>query len=103
MGRTGLTSTGAQSASFQINANPGQLFGFSLYGDGTNAASLIIYDSENSSVSGKLELAELQLKATEKQASAPDFLNHGIVANRGMYAVLSGTGASCIVYYTLGS
>lgn len=103
MSREGLTSSGVQSASFQLTSMASQLFGMALYGDGTNAATLTIYDSANSTTSGKLVIGQLLLAATEKQASAPDFMNHGIVANNGMYAVLSGTGASCIAYYALGA
>lgn len=98
----GITSSGLKVADAQITSMDSQLFNVQLLGDGTNAATLTIYDSENSSISGKLVLAKLSLDAGLVQAETLNS-EHGIVANRGIYCDVSGTGAEYIVHYCLGA
>jgi len=98
----GLTSSGLLSADAQIISMPGQLFTAQLLGDGTNAATLTIYDSENSTTSGKLVLAKITLDAGLVQAEHL-VLEHSLVANRGIYCDVSGTGAEYIIGYVLGA
>lgn len=77
---------------------PGRLMGVTLLGDGTNAASLVIYDSP-SAATGKV-LAKINLDAglVCQDLNIP---NHGIIANQGLYADVTGTGAEYIVYFTI--
>jgi len=98
----GITSSGLKSADAQITSMDSQLFIVQLLGDGTNAATLTVYDSENSTTAGKVVLAKLSLDAGLVQAESLSS-DHGIVANRGIYCDISGTGAEYIVHYCLGA
>lgn len=95
------TSSGLKSADAQIMTMPGRLFIVSLLGDGTNAASVTVYDSEDSNTSGKVVLAKLNLDAGLVQAEA-FVAEEGVICNRGIYCDVSGTGAEYLVHYSLG-
>lgn len=90
------TSSGNKTASVAIYAGPGRLRGANLFGDGTNSCTLTIYD--NASAASGTVLAKLQLQA----AGNVDELDgsYSIVATKGIYASLSGSGSpSFIVYF----
>lgn len=98
--KNGLTSSGLKSADAVIMAMPGRMFYVQLLGDGTNAASLVLYD--NASAASGLVLAKLSLDAGLVQ-SEPFAVEAGVVANNGIYADVSGTGAEYIVYFAPGA
>lgn len=93
------TSSDLLSASAAIMVYPGRLMGLTVLTDGTNAATVTIYD--NASAASGLVLAKLIVPgATSSVAQRlPDF---GVVANNGIYASISGTGAACIVLFDRG-
>lgn len=93
------TSSGLKNADAAIQAGAGRLRGVSLIGDGTNAASIVIYDNATAA-SGKA-LAKLSLKAGETYVSAV-IPEEGVCVNAGIYADVTGTGAEYIVYSDLG-
>lgn len=99
-GRQGLTSSGLKSADAAITVMTSQLFSVQLFGDGTNPASLTIYD--NPSAASGLVIAKITLDAGLVEAN-PQIFNHGVVANNGIYCDVSGTGAEYIVHYVLGA
>ncbi len=97
------TSSGLLAASAVVmggNSSPcsGRLLSLALIGDGTNACTITIYDSPSAATG--LVLAKLALAAGEAYVDA-HLPGDGIVANSGLYASLSGTGAACIVGYNL--
>lgn len=93
------TSSGLKSADAEILVGPGKLRGVQLLGDGTNAASVIIYDNK-SAASGTV-LAKISLDAGLTEAS-PLIPDAGIWAQNGLYADVTGTGAEYIVYFDKG-
>ena len=93
------TSSGLKSANAAIMPAAGRLLSVSIIGDGTNPCTLTIYD--NPSAASGLVLAKVALAAGEA-ASGVHLPNDGMVANQGLYAVVSGTGAEYIIGYSLG-
>lgn len=93
------TSSGLKSASAVIMAMPGTLMGLTVLTDGTNDATVTLYD--NSSAASGLVLAKLKVKG-EDLSKELVVAECGIVCNNGIYAEVSGTGAECIVQYCLG-
>ena len=72
-----------------------------LFGDGTNAATVTIYD--NTAGSGTI-IAKLVLPAATATALYEDFVpNKPIRGDTGLTVVVSGTGASAIVSFGAGS
>ena len=93
------TTSDQQSASAQIASRPGFFHGFELTPPNVGLATLKIYDSENSSISGKKILAEATVAAGQNSI----FLTYVVprVANRGIYVTLTGT-TTYVVGYSLG-
>lgn len=92
------TSSGRQTASVAIMAAPGKLRGIMAEADGTNAATIIVYD--NATAASGTILAKIVVDAglTYECLLPPG----GIVANAGLYLSLSGTGAAAVVLYDRG-
>ena len=93
------TSSGLLAASATVSANIGRFWGLQVLTDGTNAATVTVYDSENSTISGRVELAKLIVAGADRHAEV--IFNVGVVANRGIRVEISGTGANAIVYYSI--
>lgn len=98
MSRTGLTSSGLRAADAAIAGMPSQIFGIQVITDGTNAATLTIYDNA-AAASGEV-LAKISVAGADRSQSV--VYEHGIVANNGIYCDVSGTGAEYIVHFILG-
>lgn len=94
------TSSDKKSASSQILSIGGTLLGIDVLPPTTGQAVLVVYDSENSTTTGKIILAECHV-----DAGMPS-LNHEfvrpLIANRGIYCTLTGTGAEYLIRYTAG-
>lgn len=95
-------SSGRISDDQQIATRPCMLHGIIVDPPSTGTVSLTVYDSENSSVSGKKVLVYFEQLAGIN--SVP--VNHPapLVANRGIYCVFSGidkANAGYIVYFSL--
>lgn len=87
-------SSGLQTTSQLIWTGKNRINAVSFLGDGTNPGALSIYDA--TSATGKIAI-----KATTRST---DVQNHIIFANpvlfeNGIYASVTGTGASYIVYF----
>jgi hypothetical protein len=93
------TSSGLQTSDAAIMNAAGRLLSIHLIADGTNAATVTIYD--NASAASGLVLAKLAIPAGESYVDA-HLPGEGVVANNGIYADVSGTGAAYIVGYSLG-
>lgn len=101
MANVPATSSDRRTADAAILNAPGRLRGLILEGDGTNAASVILYD--NASAASGTILAKLALKAVSGDLILDmNIQDSGIVALNGIYADVTGTGAAYIVYYDRG-
>lgn len=91
---TSSLNTGLQTASTLTYTGRNRINAVSLFGNGTNTATLDIYD--NTTASGKV--------AVRVQVRSSDYQNHVIftqpvLMENGIYNSLTGTGATYIVYY----
>lgn len=89
-----LKSLVAQTADATVATGKAGLVSVIVHGDGTNAASLIIYD--NTAASGT-KVFQALLLATETVRQF--FFPHPVKAEIGLFADVSGTGASYSIYY----
>lgn len=80
-----------------VSALPGRLLGVTLFG-GSATSSIILYDNAAGTASGTV-LARLQCAASTGATYA---LPHGVVVNRGIAAVVAGTGAIAVVHFSIG-
>lgn len=94
------TSSGVKTTSAQITTIPAMISGILLDPPTTGMTTLTIYDSENSTTTGKLVLAYLEKFAGESsnQVALPP-----VIANRGVYCELSAplSSSSYLIYFTL--
>jgi len=91
---TSSLNTGVQTSSSLTVTGRNRINAVSLFGNGTNTATLDIYD--NTSAAGKI--------AIRVQVRTSDYQNHVIftqpvLMENGIYNNLTGTGATYIVYY----
>lgn len=89
------TSSGSKNADGVIYNGPCALVCVNMIGDGTNAATAIIYDNA-SAASGKI-IAKVHVDAGLVYESL--VVPFGVVANNGLYLDIGGTGAECFVSY----
>lgn len=88
-------STGALAASGVVLAEDGLLTSLQVFTDGTNAATVTIYDNPTAA-SGTI-LSKISVPgATLYDSFVPTI---SIDATTGIYASIAGTGASMIVHY----
>lgn len=90
-----LKSSGEKTASAAIKASRGYLGGALVLTDGTNDATVILYD--NASAGSGAKLSEMVVAGADNYGRVVFPLPVAFV--NGCYASISGTGASCIVYY----
>jgi len=91
-------SSGLKSADAAIMAQPGKLTSLMVCADGTNAATVVLYD--NASAASGTVIAKIIVDAGATQESfSVDF---PIDCLNGIYADVTGTGAEYIVHYQLG-
>lgn len=95
------TSSGLKTTSTQISTQPGSLSGVDVRSPTSGVSYLTLYDSENSSTSGKLVLAVVEADAGMVSVNHEFFIP--VAVNRGIYAELSGSGvdAQYIVRFSL--
>lgn len=91
------TSSGLKSSSAVVINRPARLHGVIAIADGTNAATVTIYD--NASAAAGTELAQIIVDATLTYESFN--LEGGIEAKNGLYVALAGTGAKAIVLFSI--
>lgn len=68
-----------------------------LEGDGTNAASVILYD--NATAASGVVLAKIMLKASSGDLTTSFENSDGIEARYGIFADVTGTGAAYTVHF----
>lgn len=92
-----LTSSGLKNADAAIVTRPCKLHGLMVGADGTNAATVIIYDNK-SAASGTV-LAKLVVAATQTYGNWLSEI--GVEAKNGLYLDIGGTGAEVVIHYSL--
>lgn len=92
------TSSGLITSATQVSLLSCRLQSLQVNTDGTNPATVIVYDSENSTTSGKTILAKAIVPGLQG-GEFRHFNDDGIYASRGLYVTISGTGAEAIVAY----
>lgn len=93
-----VTSSGLKTSGGQTVASGCYLHDVLLISDGTNVATLIVY--EGTSTSGVV-LAKMSIPATTAAPQVISF-NQPISANTGIFTAVTGTGAGFIIYYSAG-
>jgi len=88
-------SSDLKSADAVISAGRNRINAVTLLGDGTNAASLVLYDHP-SAASGKV-LAKVTQLATARLTHI--IFENPVIAEDGIYADVTGTNAEYIVYF----
>lgn len=94
MSGTTCISSDLQTTDQQIYTGRGTLNAVTILTDGTNAATLTIYD--NTSAAGTVLFKMIVPGASQSNHAE---YNLAIRCTTGLYADVSGTGASYIVYY----
>jgi len=88
-------SSGLKTVDAVIQTGRNRINAITLLGDGTNAASVIVYD--NPSAASGVVLAKVTALAATRFTHV--LFENPVVAEDGIYADVSGTGAEYIVYY----
>lgn len=88
-------SSGLKTADAVIQTGRNRINAVTLITDGTNAASVIVYD--NPSAASGLVLAKVT--ASGAQNTMHVIFENPVAAEDGLYADVTGTGAGYIVYY----
>jgi len=88
-------SSGEKSENTAIKTSSGFLGGVLVLTDGTNDATVKLYD--NASAASGVVLWEAVVPATDR--AFPNMFPFPITFNNGLYLSISGTGAKAIVYY----
>lgn len=88
-------SSGLKTADAVIQTGRNRINAITLLGDGTNAASIIVYD--NASAASGVVLAKVTALAATRFTHV--LFENPVVAEDGIYADVSGTGAEYIIYY----
>lgn len=88
-------SSGLKTADAVIQTGRNRINAITLIADGTNAASVVVYD--NPSAASGLVLAKVTALAGEGTVHV--IFENPVVAENGLYADVTGTGAGYIVYF----
>jgi len=92
------TSSGLKNADAAIAARNCRLLGVQVLTDGINAATLILYD--NASAASGTALAKIAVPGANLYIDMV-LPESGVEARNGIYADVSGVGATYIVHYAL--
>lgn len=88
-------SSDLKAASAVIQTGRNRINAVTLFTDGTNAATLTVYDNDSAG-SG---LVISKVTAAGAQNTVHIIYENPVVAENGIYATLTGTGAGYIVFY----
>lgn len=92
---TSSRSSGLKSSSGIIQTGRNRINAVTLITDGTNAATLTVYD--NASAGSGLVISKVT--ASGAQNTTHVIYESPVVAENGIYATVTGTGASYIIFY----
>ena len=88
-------SSGLKTADAVITTGRNRINAITLITDGTNAANVVVYD--NSSGASGLVLGKVSAAGTQNTVHV--IFENPVVAENGIYADVTGTGAAYIVYF----
>ena len=88
-------SSGLKNADAAIFAGRNRINAITVLSDGTNNATLVVYD--NPSAASGTELAKVVCKGADLMQHI--IFENPVVAQDGIYADVTGTGATFIVFY----
>ena len=88
-------SSGLKTADASVATGRNRINAITLFADGTNAASVVVYD--NASAASGLELGKVT--ALAGQGTVHVLFENPVVAENGIYADVTGTNAAYIVYF----
>ena len=88
-------SSGEITASAALQAQGSLLDGVLVITDGTNDATIIVYDNASAASGTKLFEAVVAGSNNAELFKLP----YAVKAENGLYVSVAGTGASCIVYF----
>lgn len=91
------TSSGLLAASTLVATRRAKLMGITLL-QASAASTVIVYDNNAAAASGTV-LA--QVNNNTNTSTATLYFNFPVEANKGLYAVITGTGANIILHYAL--
>lgn len=94
------TSSGVLTGNAQVSSLSGYLMGVDVQAPATGITTITIYDSNNSTTSGKLVLSEIVMDAGFMSLTHEYFAP--VCSNNGLYVTLSGPTLRYIVRYSLG-
>lgn len=92
------TSSGLKNADAAITTRPSRVKCLTVLTDGTNAATVVLYDNA-SAASGTVLAKAICAGADRTMFISMD--DNGCEASNGIYADVTGTGAEYIVHYAL--
>ncbi len=92
------TPSGAKTADGVICARACILTSLTVIGDGTNAASAILYDNATGATAPAVAHASVDAGLVESNQPVPSC---GIVCNNGLYLDITGTGAIAYVSFVI--
>lgn len=90
-------SSGSITADSVVCARPAVVTSVVVIGDGTNAASVILYDNASAASGKKLVTVSVDAGLVYEQFHA----DGGVLAANGIYADVTGTGCEAIVHFRL--
>lgn len=88
-------SSGLKTADAVVATGRNRINAITLITDGTNAANVVVYD--NSSGASGLVLGKVSAAGTQNTVHV--IFENPVVAENGIYADVTGTGAAYIVYF----
>lgn len=88
-------SSGLKTADTSIATGRNRINAITLIADGTNAASVVVYD--NASAASGLELAKVT--ALAGQGTVHVLFENPVITENGIYADVTGANAAYIVYF----
>ncbi len=94
-----VKSSGYKTSDAAIAATGAKLHGIILLSDASNAASVVVYDNASAASGTKVGFMTVPASTT-----APNSIifNYPIMCSNGIYADVTGTGATYIILYSLG-
>lgn len=90
-------SSGLKTADAAISTTRNRVNAVTLFSDGTNACSVILYD--NASAASGTEVGKVSIGAASLKTTEHVVFENPVLCENGIYADVTGTGAGYIVYY----
>lgn len=95
----GVTSSGLKSADSQICARECYLHSIIIGAPSAGTATMVIYDSENNTTSGKVELF-YHVSSSTSESQTIHFTNP-VNCSKGIYVDITGTDLEYIIHYSV--